>query len=180
MSFQPTRGIFSTVIQSLTGLNLNITLDPIALYELLKKKEQGNVTLLASEPHHPYQDRPEDVQNLTKKFNELSSKPYNGAVSVYIQGGPGSGKAQLAREYGKSYAKSQNKAAKGKRVVIATLDARSPSRFWRSYVRLAIQLECPILGSHDTLDVISSLVQRKLSEHPNWLLIVEGVNAESK
>ena len=162
------------------------------IQEALKRGEESakysHIKLLSSKPIHAYQSRLQDIAALWDKLKSLKSQHPDQVVTLYIKGTPTCGKGQVAREFGEAYFvdKSSNIGFWRKQVVVATLDVKSESRFWRSYNRLALNLGCPMLGLasaqklRDRLDVISNEVQKKLREYAHWLLIVEGMTAESE
>lgn len=152
------------------------------------------IKILASKPQHAYQERHEEISNITEQFHELKNQCRGKrVVGVYIKGAPGVGKTQLAREFGEQYHGRLMKSRKyggtaGDIAVVAMLDARTPASFLRSYLRLAEDLGFPVNRYNATsskvqerLAIISMDVQRKLAERaPDWLLIVDGIDPGCK
>ena len=151
------------------------------------------VQILASKPHHAYQEKVEEIENIQDKFNQLKKDHGAGCVvGVYIKGSPASGKTQLAREFGERYyEKLMNSRKFGGTsrdiAVVATIDARTPASFLRSYLRLAEDLGFPLNrynmsgGIRDRVAVISIDVQKALAQMaPNWLLIIDGIDPGCK
>ena len=150
---------------------------------------EPSIRILASKPHHEYQNRKLEVTGIWEKFKELKKDhDANCVVGVYITGDPGSGKTLVAREFGERYFKQQIRAANpaGTRVVVATLDARTPVSFLRSYFSLVdlglslnkYKMPC---NMQDRLRLLSTDVQKALTETaPNWLLIIDDIVPESK
>ena len=167
--------------------------DPLVSYGIKKAEESykySHIKLLSSKPTHSYQPRKQEVNKLRSLFGNLREQhPENVVVSVYLKGQPSCGKNQVAREFGEAYYAEKvgrfSGAVPGKRLVVATLDAKSESRFWQSYYRLALELGCPMEGLasvdrlRDRLTVISHEVQKKLQQYSTWVLIIESMNAES-
>lgn len=156
-------------------------------------KRPVGVQILASKPHHAYQEKVEEIENIQDKFNQLKKDHGAGCVvGVYIKGSPASGKTQLAREFGERYYKKLINSRKfgGSSLdtaVVATIDARTPASFLRSYLRLAQDLGLPLSkynmpgGIRDRVIVISIDVQKALAETaPNWLLIIDGIDPGCK
>lgn len=151
---------------------------------------EPSIRILASKPHHEYQNRKLEVTGIWEKFKELKKDhDANCVVGVYITGDPGSGKTLVAREFGERYFKQQIRAANpaGTRVVVATLDARTPVSFLRSYFRLVEDLGLSLnkykmpCNMQDRLRLLSTDVQKALTETaPNWLLIIDDIVPESK
>lgn len=167
--------------------------DPLVTYGIKKAEESykySHIKLLSSKPTHSYQPRKREVNKLQSLFGNLRERhPDSVVVTVYLKGQPSCGKNQVAREFGEAYyAEKMGRfqgAVPGRRLVVATLDAKSESRFWQSYYRLALELGCPMEGLasvdrlRDRLTVISHEVQKKLQQYSTWLLIIESMNAES-
>ena len=157
-------------------------------------KHPVGIKILASKPHHAYQERREEIKEITALFHRLKSQNgAEGVVGVYIHGGPAIGKTQLAREFGAQYYEQLKNSRKvggtaGKIGVVAMLDARTPSSFLRSYLRLAEDLGFPVSRYsgvsnkiQDRVAIISSDVQKKLAEvAPDWLFIVDGIDPQCK
>ena len=155
------------------------------------------VKILPSKPHHAYQEKELEIRDVEAKFDKLfEDHGANSVVGVYIKGGPASGKTQLAREFGERYYRklthdspeSRNiGGTSGNRAVVATLDARTPASFSRSYLRLAQDLgfspsRYNVPGSiQKRIEGISIDVQKALVRTaPNWLLIIDGIDPGCK
>ena len=151
------------------------------------------VQILMSKPHHAYQEKVEEIEDIEDKFNQLKRDHGAGCVvGVYIKGSPASGKTQLAREFGERYYEKlinsrQVGGSSRDTAVVATIDARTPASFLRSYLRLAEDLGFPLSkynmpgGIRERVAVISIDVQKALAETaPNWLLIIDGIDPGCK
>jgi len=159
----------------------------VNLIEQRSKKE--DIKLLLSKPSHELQSRKKEIGELDKKFDRLRRSHNDSVVSIFILGAPACGKTQLARQYGEKYF-HQKQAEKSivpsidkKVTIVGTLDVRNESSLWRSYSRLATDLYCEVQTDgklKDRLAVLKAKVQKKLQDNPGWLLIIDGVNDESK
>ena len=191
------------------GLTSNLSVvDPTTFAAVLGVKKGANylgetfrssvgVKILPSKPHHAYQEKELEIRDVEAIFDKLcKDHGANSVVGVYIKGGPASGKTQLAREFGERYYRklthdspeSQNiGGTSGNRAVVATLDARTPASFLRSYLRLAEDLgfspsRYNVPGSiQNRIAGISIDVQKALARTaPNWLLIIDGIDPGCK
>ncbi len=130
----------------------------------------------------------DEIGQLFEKLRTLNSRHSDSVVSIFLLGSPGCGKTQLARQYGEKYydehtANQQLITIDKKITIVGTLDVRNESSLWRSYSRLATDLHCEVQADgqlKDRLAVLKAMVQKKLQENPGWLLIVDGVNEQSK
>ena len=161
------------------------------------RRSSEDVKILPSKPHHAYQEKELEIRAVEAIFDKFcKDHGANSVVGVYIKGGPASGKTQLAREFGELYYRKLTRdspesrnigGTSGNRAVVATLDARTPASFLRSYLRLAEDLGLPLSkynmsGSiRDRVEVISIDVQKALVRTaPNWLLIIDGIDPGCK
>ena len=148
----------------------------------------ANIKLVAAKPSHVYLPRNDEIKELWGKYKALrNANPPNTVVALYIKGTPACGKTQLAREFAESFFDAyKGSVTPSKHVVVATLDLKSESRFWRSYHRLAVNINCPTQGLasanklRDMLSVTANEVQRQLRGYTNWLLVVEGLTSHSE
>ena len=150
------------------------------------------IKILPSKPHHAYQERKLEIREIEVRFDQLKRDAGSQIVGVYIEGSPASGKTQLAREFGERYYEKLIGSRKvggtlGGKAVVATLDARTPASFLRSYLRLAVDLGFPLsrYSAPDSIRnrvlLISIDVQKALAEMaPNWLLIIDGIDPGCK
>ena len=113
-------------------------------------KDPIDVKILASRPHHAYQERRDEIGEITAQFDELRSRcGRERVVGVYIEGGPAVGNTQLAREFGEHYHRKLKNSrnvggTSGEIAVVAILDARTPASILRSYLRLVEDLGFPV------------------------------------
>lgn len=154
----------------------------------VKKVEEipVGIKILPSKPHHAYQEDEQEITDIGAKFDKLYEQHgINSVVCVLINGAPASGKTQLAREFGDRYYRKLTQG--GNKAVVATLDARTPAGFLRSYLRLAENLGFPLSkynvpGSiQDRIAHISIDVRKALAgTAPDWLLIIDGIDPGCK
>jgi len=152
------------------------------------------VKILPSTPHHARQERRNEIKDITERFDQLKCQYGDkSVVGVYLQGGPAIGKAYLAREFGEKHYETLINSYKfgrtsGKIAVVATLDARTPGGFLRSYLCLAEDIGLPVKrysaassNLREQVAIISNDVRLKLTETaPDWLLIITGLDAHCK
>ena len=156
-------------------------------------KHPLSIRILPYKPHHVYQKKELEIRDIQARFDKLKKdRGVNCVLGVYIEGGPASGKTQLAREFGEWYFKQltdarNNGGSTGDKAVVATIDARTPASFLRSYLRLAEDLGFPLSRYNMPGDIrehvrlISIDVQKALAETaPNWLLIIDEIDPGSK
>ena len=133
--------------------------------------------------------RKTEIDEIEEIFEKLRRDHANSVVSVIVLGAPACGKTQLARQYGSEYfsVQKQNQSKfpliDKKIVIVGTLDVRNESSLWRSYSRLADDLNYNVRAEgqlKDRLAILKAKVQRRFRENPGWLLIVDGVNEKSK
>ena len=144
---------------------------------------------LPSKPSHSFQPRKE-VRELEEKFRNLEkSNPGNVAKTVYITGGPATGKTQLASEYARGFFESNKH---NKKLFVGRLSADSYSNFLQSYLQVAHDLSCVkeetekaiSSGIDDFKDELASMrmlsrhVKKALRERPGWLLIIDGLSLD--
>lgn len=197
MSPFPVRSFsLSPVLPALSPLSSNLTVYLVKKVTnfLWKRAEDKisqpvNIKILASKPHHAYQERHEEIREITEQFNQLKRQCRGKrVVGVYIKGAPAVGKTQLAREFGEQYHGKLNPRKYGRTAVVAMLDARTPASFLRSYLRLAEDLGFSVNKYNATsskiqerVAIISNDVRKKLAERaPDWLMIVDGIDPHCK
>ena len=177
-------------VPSISSRNFSLTSSLSAVGVEQTLKQPLTIRILPSKPHHAYQKRELEIREIQARFNKLK-KDHGGncVVGVYIEGGPASGKTQLAREFGEWHFEQLTGARKigGTTAVVATLNTRTPDSFLRSYLRLAEDLGFPLNrynmpgNMRDRVRLISIDVQKVLAETaPNWLLIIDNMDPESK
>ena len=143
---------------------------------------------LPREPRHFIQLRNSEVKQLKSKFLNLEQKSLgNVANTVYITGEPGTGKTELARQFGRKFFEEN----KNPKLFVGTLNADSRSRFLQKYLAIALDLGCvnqytelAIRSGHldeqQTLYMLLAHVKKELRERPGWLLIVDGLSLDEK
>ena len=154
---------------------LSITAAGLKYLDWARERIESHVKLLSSKPTHAYQPRTDEVNTIFQKIKQLQKQyPEDRVATVYIRGEQGTGKTQLAREFGEIFYK---RLQLGKKIV-ATMDTKSKARFSRSYLRLGLDLKCPLNTTQ--LEDIATEVQVELRHSPDWLLIVEAMTPERK
>ena len=137
--------------------------------------------------NHLFQPRAEEIRELKEKFNTLEkTNPGDVVVTVYITGDPGSGKTQLAGQFGRDFIR-KNKQRK-KKLFAGTLIADSRSNFLDKYLQIAHGLGCvthkAIPPHHHnelaSLRMLSKHVRKELRKRPGWLLIIDGLSLDEK
>ena len=151
------------------------------------KKE--DILILFSKPSHMVQMRNIEINSIEEIFEKLKRDRADSVISVILLGAPACGKTQLARQYGSKYfsVQKQNQPKfpliDKKIVIVGTLDVRNESSLWRSYSRLATELQCSVRADRqlkDRLAILKAKVQKRFRENPGWLLIIDGINDNSK
>ena len=140
--------------------------------------------------NHLFQPRAEEIRELEEKFSTLEkTNPGDIVVTVYITGDPGSGKTQLAGQYGREF--TEMKKHRNKKLFAGTLIADSRSNFLHKYLQIAHNLGCvkeetarDILFNHrgelESLGMFSICVKKELRKRPGWLLIIDGLSLDEK
>ena len=140
--------------------------------------------------NHLFQPRIEELRELEEKFNTLEkTNPGDVVVTVYITGDPGSGKTQLAGQYGREFI--EMKKHMNKNLFAGTLIADSRSNFLDKYLQIAHDLGCiteeteKAIESHQldelvSLRMLSIRVKKELRKRPGWLLIIDGLSLDEK
>lgn len=154
-----------------------------------QRAKKEDIKLLLSKPPHNLQARNIEIGELDSIFEKLRKRHDESVVSIFMVGAPACGKTQLARQYGEKYFHQKQRERKqvpsltGYITIVGTLDVRNESSLWRSYSRLATDLHCEVQAHgklKDRLAILKAKVQKKFQDNPEWLLIVDGVNDESK
>jgi hypothetical protein len=164
-----------------------VPIDVAAIYKKAEEKfTRTHLKVLPNKPTHVYQPRDDYLKLLDKRTKSLRSNE-NVVVAAYVKGDPASGKTQIAREFGEKYYEEKIKAEPNKITTVSTLYARSESAFLRSYLRLALDLGCPLekLNSAHTKEEKLTLYQTEIQQmlrgsiHRDWLLVIDGMSTES-
>lgn len=153
-----------------------------------ERRKMKNIKLLLSKPSHKLQTRNGEIEEIDGIFESLRKDHPKPVISIFMLGAPACGKTQLARQYGEKDYDNQIENLKKftvqkKIAIVGTLDVRNESSLWLSYSRLAIDLRCEVQTQgqlKDRLAVLKATVRNKFQENPGWLLIVDGINEQSK
>ena len=161
--------------------------DLAALYKKAEERfTRTHIKVLPNRPTHVYQPRDEYVKRLGELTKRLRSNQ-NVVVAAYVKGDPASGKTQIAREFGEKYFKEKTETEPNILTTVSTLYARSETAFLRSYLRLALDLDCPLQKLNAASTEVEKLIlyqdeiQQKLRKkaHQDWLLVIDGMTTES-
>ena len=170
-------GGLGTLVSPATLWKLVVNRGPIRSYISLPPK-----------PCHPIHPRADEVRWIFAKFNALEkNNPSTVVKTVYITGSPGSGKSQLAGQYGREVFE-RNKPL-NKNLFVGTLSAGNRSIFLDTYLQTAIGVGCVNqatewairsgqLGELQSLKMLSDHVKKELRERPEWLLIIDGLSSD--
>ena len=135
---------------------------------------------------HYVLERRDVVEHIQDKFASISQntgKKQDFISSVVLEGDPGTGKSQLARQFGEHYFNEH--VATGRSVVVYTLHAGSLEELYHSYLEFADCLGIEKMESihnaaqsdsyQNKLDILVIIVGEILRKHRDWLVIVENV-----
>ena len=111
---------------------------------------------------------------------DLNNKHMKSVTTVYITGGPGSGKTECARQIAR--------ALSARMSFVMSIDARNIERFAESLKEWAVHLGLsgeilPCLKQASVMsqiEVLSLIIKEHLVNFPTWLLIVDQLNEESR
>ena len=146
----------------------------------VQKVTEGNflpVKLVLAPPQHKYITRADELTQLKELFDSFDTRTDDKVVyAVYLVGLPGSGKSELARQYGNLVFKN------GDVHTVITLNTESEKQFKDDIVHALLQLKAA-KGTHATQEefskkAIQSLVYELrvlMRERPGWLLIVDNI-----
>ena len=145
-----------------------------------QKQTEGNfppIKRVSASPQHNCITRTEELTQIKELFNSFDRSTDDKVVyAVYLVGLPGSGKSELARQYGNLVFKN------GDVHTVITLNTESEKQFKDDIVHALLQLKAA-KGTHATQEefskkAIQSLVYELrvlMRERPGWLLIVDNI-----
>ena len=172
-------GGLGALVSPATLLKLVVNRGPIRSYISLPPK-----------PCHPIHPRADEVRRIFAKFNALEkNNPSTVVKTVYITGSPGSGKSQLAGQFGREV--FERNKPQNKNLFVGTLSADNCSIFLDTYLQTAIGVGCVNqatewairsgqLGELQSLKMLSDHVKKELRERPEWLLIIYGLSSDER
>ena len=135
------------------------------------------VKLVLAPPQHNCTTRTEELTQLKELFDSFDTSTDDKAVyAVYLLGLPGSGKSELARQYGNLVFKS------GEVSTVITLSTESEEKFQHDLIDALLELKAA-KGTEATREELSkkeiqSLIYELrllMRERPGWLLIVDNI-----
>ena len=146
-----------------------------------QKQTEGNfspIKRVSASPQHNCITRTEELTQIKELFNSFDTSADDEKVvyAVYLVGLPGSGKSELARQYGNLVFKN------GDVHTVITLNTETEKQFKDDIVEALLQLKAA-KGTHPTQEefskkAIQSLVYELrvlMRERPGWLLIVDNI-----
>ena len=136
-----------------------------------------SVKLVLAPPQHNCITRTEELTQIKELFNSFDRSTDDKVVyAVYLVGLPGSGKSELARQYGNLVFKS------GEVSTVITLSTESEEQFQHDLIEVLLELKAA-KGTEATREELSkkeiqslvSELQVLMRERPGWLLIVDNI-----
>ena len=107
---------------------------------------------------------------------------------MYITGSPALGKTELTRQFGDEFYR-KNMGYFSKKSFVRTLNAKTPSDLLQSCCQLALSLDCvsdktaleaASKGDLNSLNVLSTAIEKTLKKRPGWLLILDNLSSNVK
>ena len=136
------------------------------------------VRLVRDPPQHKFITRPKELTQLKELFGSFDKT--EAVYAVYLVGLPGSGKSELARQYGNLVFESGNVST------VITLNTESEERFKHDLIEALLELKAAKgteatkeVFSKNTIDHLFDQLQLFLRERPGWLLIVDNIRDRS-
>ena len=150
------------------------------VWQILTGPREGNfppVKLLRDPPQHKCITRLEELTQLKELLHSFYSSTDNKAVyAVYLVGPPGSGKSELARQYG------NHVYERGEVSTVITLSTESEGQFRDDLIKAVRKLKAALGNDTKRKDYdgekMGNLVdelQTLLERRPGWLLIVDNI-----
>ena len=145
-----------------------------------QKATEGNflpVKLVLAPPQHKYITRTEELTQLKKLFDSFDTSTDDKVVyAVYLVGLPGSGKSELARQYGNLVYKN------GDVYTVITLNTESEKQFRDDLIEAILELKAakgtePAREEFSKKTIKSLVYELRLlmRKRPGWLLIVDNI-----
>lgn len=155
----------------------------LSAYEKLSQ-ETRNFSYLGPEFCHKTIHRTTEVDAVLKQLDGLSRKNPKGNSTVFIDGGHGDGKSELAKQAADKLWRADHV---NKLVAIMVLNAETEESLLLSYVNFAKQLLCnfgqvemavtsPGLLVAERLRLLKHIIGTQLKKYSYWLVVIDNVN----
>lgn len=179
---QTATALLNTVVVG--GGGTTVTVSKLVKDNIYLENKGPALSYIPHRPSHFFQPRREEVMQVFDKFYRLEkSNPDNVTKTVYITGGPGAGKTQLAGQFGREFLMRNEQ--KNKNLFVGTMIVDSCLHIVEkhfqiahdlgcvNYTEVAIPLQLSELLNETTLFI--NCVKEELRKRPGWLLIIDGL-----
>lgn len=158
--------------------------DEVLLVHEKLSQEKRNFCCLGPECYHKTVLRSKDVDVVLKQFQELNQRNPKGNSTVFIDGEPGVGKSELARQVAEACWKSDSVRRPD---VVMVVNAETEETLLLSYVQFAKELLCnfthvenaitsPGLMIEERIRLLKHIIGTQLKKHSHWLVVIDNIN----